>query len=66
MSEKNLSIRREEYEEKWLKNILKEKKKKRRIYTFRPGSRMHFQVGPDSADWRPIHIASVGAGGPYS
>ena len=48
MSEKNLSTRREEYEEKGLKNILKGKKKKRRIHTLKPGRIMHYQIGPDT------------------
>jgi len=48
VSEKNLSTRREEYEEKGLKNILKGKKKKRRIHTLKPGRIMHYQIGPDT------------------
>jgi len=57
VSEKNLSTRREEYEEKGLKNILKGKKKKRRIHTLKPGRIMHYQIGPDR--YRTITQKSV-------
>ncbi len=44
---KNLLRRKEEYEENWLKNLKKWKKKKRKNI-FRPGGLLHFQIAHDN------------------